>query len=396
VKITAFRTLSASALKRKAAELGFNSVGIAPAEPSPRLDAYLAWIAAGMHGEMNYMARPDRIARRRDLNVILPSVRSVIMVGLDYHALTVDNLPPEALNKTLADPARGRIAAYAWGHDYHDIMTPRLEALAGWLRDQTDQQVSHKVYVDTGAILERSHAQQAGLGFIGKNTMLIDPRRGSYFFLGELLTDAEFDRYDSAADGPARKESMCGTCTRCQVACPTAAFPAPYVLDARRCISYLTIEHKGWIDRSLRPLMGNWVYGCDVCQDVCPFSRFVVPTREPLFLPTGIDRAAPMLLDLLSLSDTSFKGRFARSPIVRIGRDRLVRNACIAAGNWGNAEGNDALIACLADPNPLVRGHAVWALGQIGTSIGYDAIRQLARIETDQAVKDEAELVLSK
>jgi len=274
-----------------------------------------------MHGEMGYMARPDRVIRRRDLNQILPGVRSMIIVGLDYHALRL----PDSI---VSDPARGRIASYAWGADYHDVMTPRLTQFAEWLRTQTPDPVATKVYVDTGAILERSHANQAGLGFIGKNTMLIHPRRGSNFFLGEILTDLEFESYDEPS-----RDTMCGGCTRCLNACPTNAFPKPYQLDARRCISYLTIEHKGNIETELRPLMGNWVYGCDVCQEVCPWNRFAIQTHETSFYPISIERAAPPLETLLNLSDATFSELFAGSAIERIKRDRMVRNTCIAAGN---------------------------------------------------------------
>ncbi|HLE28040.1 MAG TPA: tRNA epoxyqueuosine(34) reductase QueG, partial [Anaerolineales bacterium] len=282
-------------VKDKASELGFNLVGLTPARPAPHLHAYFQWLDAGMHGEMGYMARTDRQERRRDLNASLPGVRSLVIVGLDYHTLKL----PDAI---LADPTRGRIAAYAWGRDYHDLMLPRLEELAHWLCAESKSEARHRAYVDTGAILERDHAQQAGLGFIGKNTMLIHPRRGSDFFLGEILTEVEFDEYSQP-----RPETMCGTCTRCLAACPTGAFPQPYVLDARRCISYLTIEHHGWIDRELRPLMGNWVFGCDVCQVVCPWNRFAVQTLTTEFFPLNPDRAAPPLSQLLALDEAGFE-----------------------------------------------------------------------------------------
>jgi len=346
--------IAAEWIREQAHALGFNHVGLIPAEPSPRLDAYLRWIEAGMHSELGYMARADRVARRRDLNVILPGVQSMILVGLDYSASA---LPVEQLR----DPARGRIAAYAWGLDYHEMMLPRLEALADWLRSHSPRDnVQCRAYVDTGAILERSHAQRAGMGFIGKNTMLIQPRRGSYFFLGELLIDETLDEYDRPG-----RESLCGTCTRCQSACPTHAFPAPYVLDARRCISYLTIEHKGAIDPALRPQMGNWIYGCDICQEVCPFTRFAPTTAEIVFQPASLDRAAPPLLDLLRMDDADFLKRFAGSPVERIKRDRLVRNACIAAGNWGDPAALPALRDLMADRSPLVRDHAEWAIQKI-------------------------------
>mgnify|MGYP005856741663 FL=1 len=348
-------SISAEDVLGQAAALGFSEAGVVPAAPSPRLAAYLRWIAAGRHGEMRYLARPDRQARRADLNVILPGVRSLIVVALNY---APHPLPPEFLT----DPRRGRISNYAWGADYHAVMIPRLQALADWLREQAGGEVACRASVDTGAILEREHAQGAGLGFIGKNTMLIHPRRGSYLFLGEVLTTLAFDEYDAPG-----RATMCGTCARCQIACPTGAFPQPYVLDARRCISYLTIELKGSIPLELRPLLGNWVYGCDVCQEVCPFTRkFSTPTTERAFWPITVERAAPLLADLLALDEGEFTRRFGDSAIARIGRARLVRNACVAAGNSGLPEFAPQLeVLARHDESDLVREHAAWALARL-------------------------------
>jgi len=367
------------ALKTEAARLGFSMVGIMPAQPARRLDAYLAWITAEMHGEMGYLARPDRIVRRQDLNVILPQVQSLVCVGLDYFTMRL----PDALAQ---DPGRGRISNYAWGVDYHNTMTPRLEELAAWLRAQTETAVATRVYVDTGAILERDHAELAGLGFTGKNTMLIGPRRGSFFFLGELLTTLPLDYDQMRPDMPS-----CGCCRRCLDACPTSAFPQPYVLDARRCISYLTIELKGWIPHRLRPLMGNWIYGCDVCQDVCPFNRFAQPTAADGFAASRLDAAAPPLLDLLALDEAGFARRFAHSPIKRIKRRGLLRNVSVAAGNWGSETAVSPLINLLSDPEPLIRGHAAWALHQIGGPQVEKALKAAGRTETDPAVRNEIE-----
>jgi epoxyqueuosine reductase len=341
--------LPADLIRRRAVELGFTDVGIIPAAPSPHLDAYVRWIEAGMHGTMGYLARPDRQLRRRDLNAVLSGVRSLVIVALDYGAGAI----PDALLSV-----RGRISNYAWGADYHAVMTPRLEQLAAWISESSGVGVRSRVYVDTGAILERSHAQQAGLGFTGKNTMLIHPRRGSYSFLGEILTTLECDDYDRPG-----RETMCGTCTRCLHACPTDAFRRPYVLDARRCISYLTIELKGPIPVELRPLIGNWVYGCDVCQAVCPFTR---KFSHPASGPVDVDRAAPLLRDLLTLDEDGFRARFYGSAIWRIKRERLVRNACVAAGNSGAGE-LAPLLDRLArqDESDLVREHAVWALDRL-------------------------------
>ena len=367
-------TLSSSRLKQHAAELGFDRVGLTHAAPSPTLDAYLRWIDAGMHGPMGYLARPDRVARRRDLSLILPGVQSLIVVAFDYRSTL-----PEAV---LSDPSRGRFAAYAWGADYHAVMLDKLESLAAWLTAETGG--AHRAYVDTGPILERSHAQAAGLGFVGKNTMLIHPRRGSLFFLGEILTTLECDAYDA----PLPRTTMCGTCTRCLNACPTDAFPAPHVLDARRCISMWTIEHKGAIDPALRPHFGNWVFGCDVCQDVCPFQRFAPETREPAFAP-DLARIAPPLFDLLALDGAGFQARFAGTPVARTGRNRLVRNACVAAGNWGSDEAIPALVPLLADAIPLVRGHAAWALGQIGGAVARSALDTAWACEREESVRAE-------
>ena len=362
-------------LAARAHDLGFDTIGVSVGSPAQRLDAYLDWVKDGRHGEMGYMARPDRVQRRQDPQVILPGVKSIISVGLSYATL---KLPPRIAH----DPARGRVSNYAWGLDYHDVMEPRLEELAAWLRGK-DAAAQHRVYVDTGAILERDHAQAAGLGFTGKNTMLIAPRSGSWFFLGELLTTLPIP------PTPPPVMPSCGSCHKCLDACPTGAFPAAYELDARRCISYLTIELKGWIPRDLRPLMGNWIYGCDICQDVCPFNRFAKTTTEPAFQPHNLDAMAPPLVDILALDEAQFNERFADSPIKRIKRGRLLRNACVAAGNWGDTAAMPALANLLTDPEPLIRGHAAWALSRIGGGDASGAIAGALRTELDERVRIE-------
>jgi epoxyqueuosine reductase len=354
--------------------LGFSMAGVVEARPGRRLAAYRRWLANEYHGEMGYMARPDRVSRREDLEVILPGARSLLCVALDYATAA----PPQDI---LEAPSRGRISNYAWGADYHDLMAPRLQELAAWLEREAGAEVAQKVYVDTGAVLERDHAETAGLGFTGKNTMLIGPRRGSWFFLGELLTTAVL-----APDRPNYPMPGCGSCRRCLDACPTDAFPEPYVLDARRCISYLTIELKGWIPREFRPLMGNWVYGCDVCQAVCPFNRFAPESEEPAFRAVAWDTAAPPLLDLLQMTDPEFAARFSRSPLARVKRSRLVRNACVAAGNWGSPRAVPALAKLLYDPEPIIRGHAAWALGRNGGRPANQALSQAIDAEPDQRV----------
>ena len=369
-------------IKRKAAELGFNLCGLTPAKPSPTLAAYLRWLRRGMHGEMRYMARSDRVRRRQDLREILPGAKTLIVVGLDYHARYANEA-------TLNDPARGRIAAYAWGLDYHNVLALRLEAFAEWLAEASSVKPAQKVYVDTGALLERSHAQQAGLGFIGKNTMLIHPRRGGTFFIGEIITSLEFDDYDTP-----HRETMCGTCTRCLAACPTDAFPEPFVLDSRRCISYHTIENRGWIDRELRADFGNWIFGCDICQDVCPFQRFAEETEEVAFLPFDLDRVAPQLTDILMSNEPSFRAMFRRSPVERAGRELIVRNACIAAGNWRGKVAIPHLIQLLYDDSALVRGHAAWALWRTMELDSSKLLTDLYQREDDERVRAEVEALL--
>jgi epoxyqueuosine reductase len=360
----------------RAKELGFSAAAVVSAEPSKRLDNYLHWIESQHHGEMAYLARPDRIARRQDLNVILPGVQSIVCVAAEYSSAG----PPEA---ELADPLRGRISNYAWPVDYHETMLPKLEQFAAWLSAEVDAECRSRAYVDTGAILERDHAELAGLGFRGKNTMLIAPKRGSWFFLGEILTTAQLP-----PTVPAKLPS-CGTCSRCLSACPTDAFPTPYTLDARRCISYLTIELKNSIPIELRGSMQNWVYGCDVCQTVCPFNRFATTAAT-----IAIDDAAPRLTTWLTMSRSQFAARFAETPLARTGRDRIVRNACIAAGNSGSA----SLIPLLADllshdDSPLVRGHAAWGLGKLEA---FNTLALARRRESHEDVRREIAIAIGR
>jgi len=366
-------------LRETARSLGFSLFGIAPARPSQYLDAYLRWIEAGMHGEMGYLARKDRLARRHDLTRILPNARSLVMVGLNY-------AHPDPTTNPIGPLSHGRISNYAWGIDYHDVMLPRLESLGETLAQEASQSVTWRPYVDTGPILERAHAAEAGMGFIGKNTMLISPRHGSYFFLGEFVTDLELP------PTPLPQMPGCGSCTRCLAACPTHALVQPFRLDARRCISYLTIELKGWSPPDLRPLMGNWVYGCDVCQQICPWQRFAQPTGEISLHPISYDRTAPPLADLLALDEAAFSVRYKGTAIHRIGRERLVRNACVAAGNSGLPEIAAHLILLLHDADPLIRGHAAWALGQIGHP--EDALQDALTHEMNNMVRGEIQNAL--
>jgi len=370
-------------MKVLAQETGLDLVGVVPVEPTGTFRRYEEWLAAGYHGDMAYLARADAVERRRDPARILSGTRTVVAVGLNYHTFP---LPPELRD----DPSRGIVASYAWGPDYHDILLPRLHRLAGAIAQATGRPVPYRAYVDTGPVLERDLAARAGLGFVGKNTTLIQPRLGSWFFLGELLLALE----PEPLQGRTLVRGTCGRCTRCLDACPTGALVAPYTLDARRCISYLTVELKGPIPYQLRPLMGNRIFGCDICQEVCPWNRrFARPAREAAFRPDP-QVVAPHLLDLLALDDDGFRRRFAGSPIKRAKRRGLLRNAAIAAGNWGSPSAVPALSALLGDHEALIRGHAAWALGRAGTPTARRALDVHRRGEAEDWVRTEIDAAL--
>jgi epoxyqueuosine reductase len=376
-------TLSAE-IKEQAGALGFDLVGVASVEPSAHIDLFRSWVESGAPGDMGYLSREDAIARRADLKLTLPSLKSAVMVGHDYYQ--------EDAADVLEDPARAVVARYARGRDYHDVVEKRLLLLHRWIEEHIDRSVVARAYVDTGPILERELAVRAGLGWFGKNTMLINPKRGSYFFLGVLLLDLDLE-----PDEPF-SEDHCGTCRSCLDACPTDALlgrdvdGAP-VMDARRCISYLTIEHRGSIPVELRPLMGNRVYGCDICQEVCPWNeKFAEVSQEEAYSP-GSDLDGPKLVELaerlLGMSGKGFLREFAGSPVSRARRKGLLRNVCVALGNWGVEAAEATLVAALSDPASLVRMHAAWALGRIGSSACIVALRSRAELEDDGGVLEE-------
>ncbi|MBN1955186.1 MAG: tRNA epoxyqueuosine(34) reductase QueG [Anaerolineae bacterium] len=366
-----------------ARQLGFDRVGVTPAAPpAEHLQAYREWLARGDHGEMGYMARPDRVARREDPALVLPGVRSVVCVASSY--------APAALPETAGDQPRGRISCYAWGEDYHDWMLPRMEELAARIVEEAGGTARYRAYVDTGPVLERAFASRAGLGFIGKNNCLVHPRRGSWLFLGVILTDAALP--PTGPPLPAR----CGRCTRCVDACPTGALAAPYRLDARRCISYLTIELKGPIPRALRPLLGDRIYGCDACQEACPWQRFASPTAVAAFRAPSPERARPALFELMALDEEGFQRRFRGSPIQRLQRGRLLRNVAVALGNSGDRRATPVLAAALADPDPLVRGHAAWALGRLAGPAARAALQAARERETEPLVRQELAAALAE
>jgi epoxyqueuosine reductase len=336
-------------IREEALSLGFGAVGFAAACESPHAGRLTAWLEAGHHGTMRWMARDP--ARRSDPRAVLPRAGTVVSVSIPYYrgdwpAGTGDDAP------------RGRIARYAWGRDYHKRIRRRLKLLARAILAQCPD-ARWLAYVDTGPMLDRAWAERAGIGWIGKNTNVILQGRGSWSFLGEILTDLELE-----PDPPARNH--CGTCARCIDACPTRAIVGPYQLDARRCISYLTIEHRGAIPLELRPAIGTRIFGCDDCQEVCPWNRFAVKTEDPEFLGRP-GQETPELIPLLSLDEESFRARYQGTAVLRAKRSGFVRNVAVALGNLGDRRSVGPLARALSeDPEPVVRGHAAWALGRIG------------------------------
>jgi epoxyqueuosine reductase len=334
----------AAAVKDEARRLGFDAVAIGPAAPPSHGAAFERWLDDGCAGSMDYLerTRQDRLDPAR----LLPGARAAVAVALSY-------------NTRRASPHAGgmRVARYAGGADYHDVMRPRLHALARFIESAGGPDVKSRAAVDTSALLERDLAARAGLGWFGKNTNLLSASLGSWFFIGIVLTTAEPAFDEAVAD-------RCGTCTACLDACPTRAFTAPYVLDARRCISYLTIEHRGPIDEPLRPLVGEWGFGCDVCQDVCPWNAKATPATDRAFAPTD----PPAAETLLALDEAAFRERYRRTALWRARRSGLLRNAAIVAGNQRDATAAPALRSALSDDDPDVRDAAAWALSRFTTS----------------------------
>ena len=333
-----------SAIRETARELGFDAVGFAPARAVPDDKSNLSrFLGERRHGDMAWMATTGD--RRADPQVLWPDARTVIALGVSY-APSVDPLAP------LGHPDQGAVSAYARGRDYHDVLKKRLKALARWLAETHDCAV--KVFVDTAPVMEKPAAQRAGLGWQGKHTNLVSRRFGSWLFLGEVFTTL-----DLAPDNP--QTDLCGSCDRCQRACPTDALPVAYEIEATRCISYLTIEHKGDIPADLMARMGNHIYGCDDCLAACPWNKFPAPADEPAFFPR-IELTAPLLEDLADLDDAAFRKVFAGSPIKRTGRDRFLRNVLIAIGNSGDGAFADQARRLAGDASPIVRTAAAWAL----------------------------------
>jgi epoxyqueuosine reductase len=344
------------AIRAAALARGFDAVGFAEAHLADSARADLAeFLARGYHGEMSWLA--SNAERRGDPQALWYDARTVIVLGVNYGPTDQDNIDIDA----------GNISVYARGRDYHETVKKRLKSLARWIGERWPGEL--KVFVDTAPVMEKPLAQHAGIGWQGKHTNLVSREFGSWLFLGEIYLSLSIE-------SDVAEEDHCGTCRACLDACPTNAFPAPYQLDARRCISYLTIEHKGMIAPELRPLIGNRIYGCDDCLAACPWNKYARATAEPDFLPRP-ELTAPRLAALARLDDAEFRRMFAGTSIKRIGRDRFLRNVLIAIGNSGDAGLSDAARSCLDDPAPLVRATAVWAFCRLA---GHDAAGQECRV----------------
>ena len=352
--------ISAAELKVRlisfAREIGFDSCRIAACKAPPHAMEFREWLGESAHGEMNYMQRGEE--KRCDPQKVLAGAKSIVVFALNYFQGNESGIgfqPMDDWQDAHATPAAtGRIARYAWGDDYHEVIAEKLDKIDNFLREFRGEQ---KCYVDTGPVLERDYAAQAGIGWHGKSTMLIDQRLGTWFFLAEILTTLELP-----ADEPV--PNHCGTCERCITACPTGAITAPHRVDARRCISYLTIELKGVIPLDLRPLIGDRIFGCDDCLDACPWNRFAQESREAAFSARR-STTEMSLREYLELSDAEFRALFRNSPIKRIKRRGFLRNVCVALGNAGDISDIPALERAARDPEPLIAEHARWAIDRI-------------------------------
>ncbi len=363
---------AAAVIRERALALGFDGIGFAPAALAPEVKHNLqSYLERGYHGDMGWLeAKADR---RGEPRTLWPEARSVVVVAQNYG-------PRGDPMANLTRTRRGTISVYAQGRDYHDVMKRRLRQLARWMSEELGAGV--KLFVDTAPVMEKPLAAQAGLGWQGKHTNLVSREAGSWLFLGEVFTTLDL------APGPAETDH-CGSCQRCLEVCPTKAFPAPYQLDARRCISYLTIEHKGHIAREFRRAMGNRIYGCDDCLAVCPWNKFARPSGEAAFWPRA-ELRAPRLADLARLDEAAFRQVFSGSPVKRVGRDRFLRNVLIALGNSGDRGVVGLLESLLEDASPLVRAMAVWALSRLLPSDDFAALRDRQGAgESDDAVQQE-------
>jgi epoxyqueuosine reductase len=375
-------------IKSEAIRLGFTLVGVTTPDRPPHFDVYENWLTAGRAGEMGYLLTERARRCRADPLEILPECRSILVLGFPHDPPSSQD-QEETASDDQSGQISGRVAAYAWGDDYHNVLPPRLRALVDFIEAQIGEAVPNRWYTDTGPVLERDLAQRAGLGWIGKNTCLINPLQGSYFLLAEILLGIALE-----PDSPFAADH-CGTCTRCLDACPTQCILPDRTLDARRCISYLTIELKGSIPADLRTMLRDWVFGCDICQQVCPWNlRFSSDKGDPALAPRP-DVPGPNLVQELELSRDAFNHKFSGSPVERPRRRGYLRNVAVALGNRKDQKAVPALNRVLKrDAEPLVRAHAAWALGEIGGEIAKRALLEARRKEEDLVVIEEIEAAL--
>lgn len=371
------------ALKEEALRLGFDFAGITTSDPPESFAIFETWLEAGMQGEMEYLSAQRSRARRADPRTILPECKSILILGVRY--------PVQNTQVDNSEGHYGRVASYAWGQDYHEVLPSRMASLHSFIERICGLSVPARWYTDTGPLLERDLAQRAGLGWIAKNSCLIRPGLGSYFFLAEMLLGIELQPDDPF------KTDHCGTCTRCLEACPTQCILPNRTLDAKRCISYLTIEVKGPTPVELRKSIGDWIFGCDICQQVCPWNlRFAKPEGDPDFAPLP-DIAAPDLIDELSLSQDDFNQKFRNNPVKRAKRRGYLRNVAIALGNSRDTLVIPVLVKALfKESEALVRQHSAWALGCFHNPMARDALEQALQTETDTQVRGEIQLALEK
>ena len=366
-------------LREKASALGFDLFGVVPVSRSLTIEIYRAWLNKGYAGTMEYLELHSEL--KEDPRNLLPETLSLVSLGFNYNTGNS--------SRETQDPSKARISRYAWGDDYHEIIHSKLKALEYYLRNELNTANHTRSFVDSGPVLEREVAQRAGLGWFGKHSNLINVEKGSWFFLAEMLIDVELK-----ADVPFTRVD-CGTCTSCIDACPTEAIIADRTVDARRCISYLTIEHKGAIPADLRPKMDNHIFGCDICQDVCPWNKDAPVSVEPGFMPRTGNYAAD-LTELMKLDQATFSKRFRKSPIKRTKRRGLLRNVAVSLGNWAHTDAIPALSVGLYDIEPVVRSHSAWALGRINNERARNELINAKTIEENPQVLREIETALGE
>ncbi len=340
-------------IKSAALEAGFSLVSIATCDPPPHSEKFDDWLDRGEYGEMTWVKKhPDK---RKDPSKVVDFGKSILTLGMNYLQFA---LPPSIQ----VEPDRGRFSMYAWGLDYHGLMWSRMNELGGKISELAGREIKFKAFCDTAPLMEKPIASSAGMGFIGKNSLLINKQYGSRLFLGEIILDLELE-----PDVVKQKSLGCGSCVRCMKNCPTGALQKEYAVNAGKCISYWTVEHRGVIPVEVRPMLGNWIFGCDICQNVCPFNlKKRVATEEKHFLLKDPEYSAPKLLDLIKMSQEEFSTRFKGSEVKRTKRRGLLRNVAIAIGNWGSDEAFETLVDIIQnEEESLIRGHAVWALSQL-------------------------------